>query len=60
VSYAGWGLREATVVHFLRAAGVDSAVAFTTSVSFGILLLVASLPGAWFWAARRAHATSAR
>ena len=60
VSYAGWGLREATVVYFLRAAGVEPGVAFTTSVSFGILLAVASLPGAFFWAARRAHTISAR
>ena len=60
ISYAGWGLREAAVVYFLRTAGVDTGVAFTTSVSFGILVAVASLPGAFFWAARRAHAISGR
>jgi glycosyltransferase 2 family protein len=56
VSYAGWGLREASAVYFLRDAGVDPGIAFTTSVSFGVLLAISSLPGAIFWAARRSRA----
>jgi hypothetical protein len=52
ISYAGWGLREATAVYFLRDAGVSPDVAFKVSIMYGVLLATASLPGALFWAAR--------
>jgi hypothetical protein len=60
ISYAGWGLREATVVYFLRDAGVSPDLAFKASVMYGVLLAVASLPGALFWAARTRPAPSER
>jgi uncharacterized membrane protein YbhN (UPF0104 family) len=57
ISYAGWGVREASTVYFLREAGIPADVAFGTSVMYGALLAIATLPGAMFWATRawRSH-----
>jgi len=60
VSYAGWGLREASMVYFLGAAGVDAEAAFAASVSFGVLLAAASAPGALCWATRRGRVGAER
>lgn len=57
ISYAGWGVREASVVYFLSEAGVPAEAAFKASVMFGVLLAVASLPGALFWARRTGSAS---
>lgn len=52
VSYAGWGVREASIVYFLGEVGVGADAAFGASVMYGVLLALASLPGALFWVAR--------
>jgi uncharacterized membrane protein YbhN (UPF0104 family) len=52
ISFAGWGIREASLVYFLSDVGVSADVAFKASIMFGLLLALASLPGALFWALR--------
>lgn len=46
ISIAGWGLREATSVALWAMAGLPYAEAMASSVLYGILGLLASLPGA--------------
>ncbi|MDX2073213.1 MAG: lysylphosphatidylglycerol synthase transmembrane domain-containing protein [Alphaproteobacteria bacterium] len=53
VSVGGWGVREVSMVGLLALAGVPSAAALTISVQFGLLSIIASLPGAWCYARRR-------
>jgi uncharacterized membrane protein YbhN (UPF0104 family) len=50
VSIGGWGLREAAVVTLLGSHGVPAEIALSLSVTFGIVLIVASLPGVVIWA----------
>jgi hypothetical protein len=45
VAIAGWGVREGFVVALLGAAGIGSDGALLLSVSFGMTLLLAALPG---------------
>lgn len=53
VFYQGWGGREAVVVATIGGTGqVTSAEAIALSVAFGVVVLLASLPGAVFWIMR--------
>ena len=45
LSFAGWGLRESTMVTGLGFAGISAADALAVSVSFGIAQLIVGLPG---------------
>jgi glycosyltransferase 2 family protein len=49
ISINGWGLRELAVVALLGRYGVASEQALVFSVCFGLVLAVASLPGALAW-----------
>jgi hypothetical protein len=49
VSINGWGLRELAVVALLGRYGIAPGQALIFSVSYGIVLAVASLPGALAW-----------
>lgn len=54
VSVAGWGVREGAAVALLPIAGVGAAQSLAVSVSFGLMALIAALPGvATVWARRR-------
>lgn len=55
ISVGGWGVREVSMVGFLALAGVPKEAALTISVQFGILLILASLPGAYYYATQRKH-----
>jgi uncharacterized membrane protein YbhN (UPF0104 family) len=46
VSVAGWGLREATAAGLWALAGLPAVEGVAISIAYGILVLVASLPGA--------------
>ena len=46
IGFAGWGMREGLVVAFLATIGIQPEAALLLSVSFGTVVLVASLPGA--------------
>lgn len=45
ISFAGWGVREGTMVMGFGLLGVAAEVALVASVTFGIALFIASLPG---------------
>jgi hypothetical protein len=49
ISIGGWGVREAAAVALLGMTGVDAASGLLVSIMFGVLLLLATLPGALFW-----------
>lgn len=51
ISIGGWGLREVAVVTLLSSHGVPTEIAFSLSVTFGMVFILASLPGAIIWAA---------
>lgn len=50
ISISGWGVREVAVTALLQSYGVSQAQGLFFSVSFGILLIVAALPGAVVYA----------
>ena len=45
ISFAGWGLREAGAVWLFGMVGITSEGALAMSICFGLLLIVAGLPG---------------
>ena len=50
VSFAGWGVREAGAIWIFGTIGIPKESALGMSVGFGILLLIAGLPGLLVWA----------
>ena len=49
VSIAGWGVREASMIVALGYAGVGAADAFAISVAFGLINVIAGIPGGILW-----------
>lgn len=49
VSLAGWGVREGAMVGVLMLVGVEKEKILALSILYGLLLVVSSLPGAYFW-----------
>ncbi len=49
VSFAGWGMREGAMVAALGVVGVAPGDSIAISVTFGLVLLVTSLPGGIIW-----------
>ena len=45
VSYAGWGIREAGSVWIFSMVGIEKEFSLAMSVSFGLLLVIAGMPG---------------
>jgi hypothetical protein len=50
VSVGGWGLRELAVSTLLAGHGVPMEQSLFFSVSFGLVLIIAAIPGAIVWA----------
>jgi glycosyltransferase 2 family protein len=48
ISLAGWGVREGSMVALFAAIGVAAPAVIATSLSFGLLVLVSTLPGLVF------------
>ena len=48
LSISGWGIRESSMVSLFAMAGADQSAILATSVCFGIISLVSTLPGLWF------------
>lgn len=48
ISFAGWGLREASLVHMLTFEGIPAEISFSASILFGILMSLACLVGLFF------------
>ncbi len=57
ITVAGWGVREAVLITALGLFGVPNAAAVALGLSFGICLLIISIPGALLWLAERGRAT---
>jgi uncharacterized protein (TIRG00374 family) len=53
ISMGGWGIREVSMVGMLALIGVPKEAALTISVQMGVLGIIASLPGAWFYIRRQ-------
>ena len=49
ISFAGWGLRESAMVVLFAFAGLGADTALALSLAFGVLFIVASLPGCAIW-----------
>lgn len=49
ISLAGWGVREGAMVGILMLVGAVEAKVLAISILYGILLILAALPGAYFW-----------
>jgi glycosyltransferase 2 family protein len=49
ISIGGWGVREAAAVTLLGMTGVDETSALLVSIVFGVLLVLATVPGGLFW-----------
>lgn len=49
LSFAGWGVREGTLVAVLALFGIGAEPALALSVAFGLLVLAGTLPGCPFW-----------
>ncbi|MGO9684900.1 MAG: lysylphosphatidylglycerol synthase transmembrane domain-containing protein [Beijerinckiaceae bacterium] len=59
ISFAGWGVREASVVGLLGLLGVDRGSALLLSLEFGIIATLMSLPGGIVWLLMRQRLRSA-
>ncbi|MBT2785331.1 flippase-like domain-containing protein [Halomonas sp. ISL-106] len=57
-SVAGWGLREGAAAGVWALVGLPSAQGVAVSLAYGLLVLLASLPGIWVALSRRASAQS--
>ena len=49
ISIAGWGVREGAMVITFNILGNSSSIALGTSIAFGILMILASVPGGVIW-----------
>jgi uncharacterized protein (TIRG00374 family) len=49
ISFAGWGVREGAMVGFLLFLHLPKAAILSLSVLYGIMLIIASLPGLYFY-----------
>lgn len=52
-SFAGWGLREASAIWLFPMIGIPPEGALGMSIGFGVLMLIAGLPGWFAYAIRR-------
>lgn len=49
ISLAGWGIREGAMVGIFLLVGADETKVLAMSILYGILLILSSVPGAYFW-----------
>jgi hypothetical protein len=49
ISLAGWGIREGAMVGIFMLVGADETKVLAMSILYGILLMIASIPGSYFW-----------
>jgi uncharacterized membrane protein YbhN (UPF0104 family) len=53
ISIAGWGIREGAMVAILSTINIPANQSLALSITYGLLLIVTSLPGGVFWLAER-------
>jgi uncharacterized protein (TIRG00374 family) len=49
ISLAGWGVREGAMIGFLTMIGAEKEIVLSLSLLYGIIVIVCSLPGMYFW-----------
>jgi uncharacterized protein (TIRG00374 family) len=49
ISLAGWGIREGAMIGIFLLIGADQTKVLAMSIIYGILLIISSLPGSYFW-----------
>ena len=49
ISLAGWGIREGAMVGIFMLIGADETKVLAMSILYGLLLIISSLPGSYFW-----------
>lgn len=49
ISLAGWGVRESAMVGILVLVGAAKSGVLAISILYGLILIISSLPGAYFW-----------
>lgn len=53
ISINGWGVREFAMVELWAIFGMTTSDAFVASISMGIVAIIASLPGMYYWISNR-------
>jgi hypothetical protein len=53
ISINGWGVREFAMIYLWGLFGIAQSEAFLISVCVGLVAVISSLPGLWFWLSRR-------
>jgi hypothetical protein len=53
ISINGWGVREYAMIYLWGLFGIAQSEAFLISVCVGLVAVISSLPGLWFWLSRR-------
>jgi uncharacterized membrane protein YbhN (UPF0104 family) len=59
ISFAGWGLREGAMVVLLGYLGTAADMSLAVSLMYGVVTIVAALPGSLFWLWWRAEPAAA-
>lgn len=49
ISLAGWGVREGAMIGFFMLIGASKELVLSLSVLYGIIVILCSLPGMYFW-----------
>lgn len=49
ISLAGWGIREGAMVGIFMLVGASNEKVLAMSILYGLLLIISSLPGSYFW-----------
>ena len=49
VSIGGWGIRENLMVFMMSCIGINNEIALSTSIIFGLIMLVVGIPGGLLW-----------
>ena len=60
LSVGGWGLREGAAAAIWPVVGAAPEAGIAASIAFGLVILVASLPGVWFLLSQRRHPRAAQ
>ena len=55
ISIAGWGTRESAIVYLLGLMNINSSDSLILSVTFGIMIMIAGLPGSFLLNLTKKH-----
>ncbi len=55
ISLAGWGVREGAMIGLFTLIGADKSIVLSMSILYGIILVVASLPGLYVYLHGKHH-----